>query len=189
MNHSYQYYSQLYSIIWPRNISLAATGILVIVNYISVCIYFPSVVVTYHYFWKDYRPFSCCRGGSDDESKSIKDDQPHSQQDDRKLIEMGNSTTTTQQQHNVAPQDEMTKMFKAIVHWFKTWYANNVVLHPKIKWVVFVAFASLTITFFAFAMHIGPDEKQVCSAFRNVIWNVLCITRKSVLLIFDNLIL
>ena len=137
---------------------------MVIVNYISVCIYFPSVVITYHYFWKDYRPFSCCRGNSGSEIE-IKEDTQHIQQDDRKLLEMGDNHNTTPQhsrQLNVAPQDEMTKMFKAIVHWFKTWYANNVVLHPKIKWVVFIAFASLTITFFAFAMHIGPDEKQVC---------------------------
>ena len=72
-----------------------------------------------------------------------------------------NMPTTTHIQHDDAPQDEMTKMFKAIVHWFETSYANHVVLHPKIKWVVFFAFVSITLTFFVFAMHIGPDEKQV----------------------------
>jgi len=114
------------------------------VNYISVCIYFPSVVVTYHYFWKDYRPFTSCNAKN--------------KQADQKLLAMDQNSSPYQ--HD-PPQDDMTKMFKAIVRWFETTYADRVVLHPKVKWIVLVLFGSLTVTFFVYAMHIGPDEKQV----------------------------
>ncbi len=36
------------------------TGILVCVNYISVIIFFPSVVVTYHLYWEKYKCCCCC---------------------------------------------------------------------------------------------------------------------------------
>ena len=76
-------------------------------------------------------------------------------------MDQNNGGHVSEVQHDDAPQDDMTKMFKAIVHWFETTYANRVVLHSKVKWIVMFLFASLTITFFVYAMHLGPDEKQV----------------------------
>ena len=35
-------------------------GILVAVNYISIIIYFPTVVVTYHLFWDRFKCCCCC---------------------------------------------------------------------------------------------------------------------------------
>lgn len=111
------------------------SGILVIVNYLSVCMYFPSVVVTYHYYWKD-KQLPC--------------------------IFKGNQNTASETTRSSdAPQDDMTKLFKAVVNWFETTYANRIVLHHKIKWILLTLFMGLSIMFLVFAVQLGPDEEQV----------------------------
>ena len=60
-----------------------------------------------------------------------------------------------------APQDDMTKLFKAVVRWFETSYANGVILHSQIRWVVVAIFIGLSILFMAFALQLKPDEDQV----------------------------
>lgn len=116
-----------------------------IVNYISVCIYFPSVVITYHYYWKDFVPFRHCR------NKKSRDTS-------LKLLALDQNQ---EKFRNDAPQDEMTKLFKAVVRWFETTYAKCIILHKRVKWVLLILFASLTTMFFVYAMHLGPDEEQV----------------------------
>ena len=61
------------------------------------------------------------------------------------------------------PQDDMTRLFRAVVEWFETTYAKNFVLHCKVKWVILAVFTALSILFFTFAMKLGPDEEMVSS--------------------------
>ena len=51
------------------------SGILVVVNYISVVLFVPTVVITHHYFWEEKEVYTClrrCRPSPDAEEKSGK---------------------------------------------------------------------------------------------------------------------
>ena len=107
-------------------------GILVIVNYVSIIVYFPSVVITYHFYWK--KSASCCNP-----QKSLKEYKED------------------------APEDNMTRLFKLVVNWLETSYANYIVMHRKIRWLVLAVFLGFSITCCVFATKLGPDEDQVRS--------------------------
>ena len=107
------------------------------VNFFSVCIFFPSVVVTYHYYWRD---FNLCA----------------------KTKNPSTVNNAIESNINDAPQDDMTIMFKAVVKWFGSSYANNFILHNKIRWVVLLVFLVMSIIFLVFALKIRPDEEMVC---------------------------
>ena len=119
------------SVISRQNIN-SFSGILVIVNYVSIIVYFPSVVVTYHFYWK--KSANCCNP-----QKNLKE---HKED---------------------APEYNMTRLFKLVVNWLETSYANNIVLHRKIRWLVLVMFLGFSITCCVFATKLGPDEDQVRS--------------------------
>ncbi|XP_065662076.1 protein dispatched homolog 1 isoform X3 [Hydra vulgaris] len=112
------------------------SGILVMVNFCSVCIFFPSVVVTYHYYWKDLH--LCSKSNT------------------QSVINGAIDSSTKD-----APQDDMTKMFKNVVKWFETSYSVNFVLHNKLRWVVLLVFFVMSVIFLVFALKIGPDEEMV----------------------------
>ena len=115
------------------------SGILVLVNYISVCIFFPSVVVTYHYFWQDYK-VSC---------KKSTQDHPESQEEQ--------SAT----QHFIKFIKPIGELFKCVVNWFEGPYVDYVILHPVVRWVVLICFLAASVVFASFASQLRPDEEQV----------------------------
>uniref|UniRef100_A0A7M5XG14 SSD domain-containing protein n=1 Tax=Clytia hemisphaerica TaxID=252671 RepID=A0A7M5XG14_9CNID len=118
------------------------SGILVIVNYLSVCVYFPSVIVTYHYYWKECTPM--CRSRKKEQNLITPLDD-----------EIEGVTT------HEAPHDDMSQMFRRVVHWLETSYANGFVLHKKWRLLIMLVCGIVSITFLVFAIRIEPQDEMV----------------------------
>lgn len=115
------------------------SGILVLVNYISICIFFPSVVVTYHYFWQEYK-VDCSLSS-----------QPNSDQNEDDAQEPARNRF-------IKPIGEL---FKCVVNWFEGPYVDYVILHPIVRWIVLAFFLSTSLVFVSFSVQLRPDEEQV----------------------------
>ena len=104
-----------------------------------MCIFFPSVVVTYHYFWQDCSFF--CKPSRKDH------DEPQEGQ--------------SQEQSRVKFIKPIGELFKCVVNWFEGPYVDYFILHPIIRWVVMIIFISASAVFMSFAVQLRPDEEQV----------------------------
>ena len=120
-----------------------------LVNYISVCIFFPSVVVTYHYFWQDCK--SACGSSTQDHNDSQEEQ--------------------SQTQNRIKFIKPIGELFTCVVNWFEGPYVDYVILHPIIRWVVMIIFLSVSVVFMSFAVQLRPDEEQV-SHFIQIITNI-----------------
>lgn len=65
------------------------------------------------------------------------------------------------EKEEVTPQDNMTKLFKIVVTWLETTYANKIIMHKKIRWLLLSIFVVFSLTCVVFAWQLGPDEDQV----------------------------
>ena len=110
------------------------------VNYLSVCIFFPSVVVTYHLYWKDCK-WLCQSDQTGNRSSDL--------------------ATSPLRRNGKVIQSCVGKMFKAIVHWFEGPFVTYIVIHRVMRWVLLLIFGAVSIVFVAFAVQLRPDEDQV----------------------------
>ena len=104
-----------------------------------MCIFFPSVVVTYHYFWQECQV--TCKT-SPQQSCESNEGAPRAQNRARFIKPIG-------------------ELFKCVVNWFEGPYVDYVIIHPVIRWVVLAFFVSASIVFLSFAVQLRPDEEQV----------------------------
>ncbi len=115
-----------------------------LVNYISICIFFPSVVVTYHYFWQD-----CKANCKEPEQQNL---QPNAQEE---------SPLDSNRLSRLIKIKPIGELFKSLVCWFEGPFVDYVILHPVVRWVVLVGFTCVSIVFVSFAVQLRPEEKQV----------------------------
>ena len=116
-------------------------GILVLVNYISICIFFPSVVVTYHYFWQDCK-VSC----QSSKKQDLQTDDEHE------------SARLQKKSKSIKPIGEL---FKSVVSWFEGPFVDYVIMHPILRWIILATFVCSSVVFMSFAVQLRPDEEQV----------------------------
>ena len=108
-------------------------GILVAVNYLSIIIYFPTVVTTYHFYWDKYKCCCCCN-----RSKRV---------------------SSVEDVHEEAEPTAPPKP-NAIVRFLSTTYFN-VVTHKIYRWIILAIYAVLIIVSIAFATQLRINEEQV----------------------------
>ena len=60
-----------------------------------------------------------------------------------------------------APHDDMSQMFRRVVHWLETSYADGFVLHKKWRLLIMLVFYIISITFLVFAIEIEPQDEMV----------------------------
>ena len=114
------------------------SAILVIVNYLSVILFFPTVIILHH----TSRSGRCCCGpmcGKNDEDK------------------------TTQSEENLADDEAKKSIQEHIIHFFEGWFYQNIITHKIVRWVVIAIFVVLVGVSIGFATQLEPDTEQVCT--------------------------
>ncbi|CAH1792445.1 unnamed protein product [Owenia fusiformis] len=119
------------------------SGILVIVNYISVILFFPCVVVKYHKAWENWS-WWCCR-------PCLKKTRGND------TVEMHNSAVESQQPTDLKDNSQRKNI---AVKFFRGPYFKFIT-HKVVKWVVFVFFLGMSATFIYFATTIQVNEEQI----------------------------
>ena len=104
-----------------------------------MCIFFPSVVVTYHYFWQNLK--ASCKKSTKVNQETHEEESPA-----QNFIEF------------IKPIGEL---FKCVVNWFEGPYIEYVILHPIHRWVVMAFFLIASTVFIAFATQLQTAEEQV----------------------------
>ena len=115
------------------------SAVLVMVNYISVIIFYPTVIILHHVSRKG----RCCFGPMCWKSSEADLSAPVNEVN---LAEAG------QPKGGVAER---------IIYFFDGWFFRNVITHKIARWAVVVIFAAIIVISIAFATRLGPDEEQV----------------------------
>lgn len=115
------------------------SAVLVFVNYLSVVLFFPTVIIVHHIS----RQGRCCCGPM-----------------------CGKPTTETEfrpeSQENLAAAGETKKTISEhIISFFEGWFFRNIIAHKIIRWVVIGIFVCIIGVSIGFATQLGPDEEQV----------------------------
>ena len=151
------------------------SGVLVIANYISVIIFFPTVVITYHNYWEKCKCCCCApcakgkktdiqngAGNPDDRTGSgpalpvVSDDH---------VSDVHLSTTQIPPIPCVSysafeGEDESHQRRNLLVRFFRGHYFHFIT-RPSVKWLVLLFFIILTTVFIYFAAQLQPNEEQV----------------------------
>ena len=126
------------------------SALLVFVNYCSVILFFPTVIVTHELFWKRKQCSPCC------DTLRIKklfrgQKTPPGLLNERGALDSGILSTAKLEEPN-----------KAIVNFFKGFYYTNVVTHKLVRWVVLSLALVFLCTTVMYATKLEPDQEQVC---------------------------
>ncbi|KAJ7373388.1 hypothetical protein OS493_012981 [Desmophyllum pertusum] len=120
------------------------SALLVFVNYCSVIIFFPTVIITYEYYWKNYRWH--CFG-------------------DLKAWQAITSRREDIIQGEVPEEQQQEEMFvepsKRVSKFLENSFFENFIAHKRMRWIilgVFLVFLSVSI---GFAIQLTPDEEPV----------------------------
>ena len=114
------------------------SALLIVVNYISIIVFFPTVVVTYHLFWEKYKCCCCCPRDACSVA-DIKDTTPAADARSKK-----------------------SKKLNPIVRFFGGPYFR-LITHPVARWVILTCFAGIVATSLYFVSRIEINEEQVGS--------------------------
>ena len=107
------------------------SALLIVVNYISIIIFFPTVVISYHLYWEKCRFFCCCPR----EASSV--------------VDIGDSSKTIDSsRHN------------PIVRFFSGPYFR-LITHPVVRWLILAFFAALVSASIYFVTRLQINEEQV----------------------------
>lgn len=116
------------------------SALIVMVNYVSIILFFPTVIITYEYYWKDWRwPCFGCRTNTvsaDDENKE---------------------TEAVQQQD----QEKQRDVTLIIANFIGGPFYEKVIGHKVVRWILMVITISFVILSIVFAMQLQPDDEQV----------------------------
>lgn len=109
------------------------SGILIVVNYLSVIIFFPGVIMMYH----EDRDGRCCCW-------------PMCR---RKSNRSGNS--------DILPDETPKKSIsQRLIHFFEGPFYEYVIIHKIVRWVVIAVFTAFLIVSIVFATQLEPDTEQ-----------------------------
>ena len=127
------------------------SALLVFVNYCSVIIFFPTVLITYELYWKDwqwpcFKVFkSCATGPARDNQVSP---MPVGEREDKDSLQ---ETTL----HNASSTHQMvTKLFGGF-------FFDKVVGHKVVRWLILIVFAAFVCISVTYATRIAADQEEV----------------------------
>ena len=113
-------------------------AILIAVNYISVVVFFPAVVILHHISRKG----RCCCGPM--------------------CVHGGNEDVpTTSKEHPGETSRKKRNLSDYLIHFFEGWFFRNVVTHRIVRWIVIIVFVTLTAVSIGFATQLEPEKEQV----------------------------
>ena len=123
------------------------SAILVMINYLSVILFFPTVMITHHV----YRKGRCCCG-------------PMFGQ---RVEGVSSSSSGQSLPEHILEKKSATQY---IVEFFEGWFFRNIISHKNIRLVVICIFAVLLAGLIVFATKLQPDEEKVYCIY-NIISN------------------
>ena len=118
------------------------SAILVTVNYLSVIIFFPTVVIVHHISRKGYCccfGLCCCKQSSLDEIPT----------ESKEHLEAGDSS------------GEKKTFLERIINFFGGWFFKNIITHKIVRWVILVVFLVFIGVSIGFATQLEPAKEQV----------------------------
>ena len=115
------------------------SGILVFINYCSVILFFPPVVVLHHVSRKG----RCCCGPMCGRGTSLSDRPSES----RENLETNDSEKKT--------------ITERMIDFFGGWFFRNVITHSIVRWIVLLVFVGIIGVSIGFATQLEPDKEQV----------------------------
>ncbi|XP_013386010.1 uncharacterized protein LOC106155638 [Lingula anatina] len=114
------------------------SGLLVLVNYLSVITFFPAVVIVHHLYFKGNKACCCCA--------------PKSSEAKTHLVSRQSSTSTN-------PQQEKKK--KNVIIRFLSGKYFKFITHPFWKFWILLCFAAILGVFIYYAKELSPDEEEL----------------------------
>ena len=128
------------------------SALLVFVNYCSVILFFPTVIITYELFWKDWQWPSCCGAPR---SLGIERSRRH-----------GDSVSSRTQETSMAASDrKAVQPSKIIISFFQTYFYDKVVNHRVTRWVIVAAFFVFLCASIGCATRLEPDQEAVSTLY------------------------
>ena len=113
-------------------------AILVIINYLSVILFFPTVIILHNV----RRKGRCCCGPICGRNA-------------------GDEPTHQSQQNSAEPKEAKKTVSERIIHFLEGWFFKNIITHKISRWIVVGVFIGLIGVSIGFATKLGPDEEQV----------------------------
>ena len=149
------------------------SALLVIVNYCSVVIFFPTVLITYEFYWKDW-DWPCCRPCGRKNEVDVLSPESATENGETGSGSAAQTENNNNLDNNVRSGSSVNSSTSAnqftlrVCRFFEGPFCDYVILHRIVRWVllaVFLAFLALSITF---ATQLKGDEEQV----RRLMWSV-----------------
>lgn len=116
------------------------SAVLVMVNYLSVILFFPSVMIIHHVYLKE----RCCCGSKAMYGKRVEEAAP---------------STNVEIQPSYNPLRKSAT--QRIAEFFEGWFFRNIISHKIICWLVIGLFVLALAVLIVFATKLGPDEEKV----------------------------
>lgn len=126
------------------------SALLVFVNYLSVILFFPTVVITHELFWKARDCSCCCDISSVKKIFRKNHNNPGPSTNGQSVFYAGFWNTTKLEEPN-----------KAIANFFKGFYYKNVITHKLVRWLVLSLAMVFLCTTIIYATKLEPDQEQV----------------------------
>lgn len=125
------------------------SALLVFVNYCSVIIFFPTVIITYEFYWKDYRWH--CFG-------DLKAWQAITSR--REDIIQGDLADEQERE-----QEKFVEPSKLVSKFLEKRFFENFIAHRRIRWVILGVFLVFVCVSIGFATQLTPDEEPVSDVY------------------------
>ena len=120
------------------------SALLVFVNFCSVVIFFPTVIITYEFYWKNYR-WHCF--GDLKAWQAVK-----SRRED---VVQGEVSGEEQR------EDNFVEPSKLVSNFLGNRFFKNFIAHEKIRWIILGVFLVFLCVSIGFATQLTPDEEPV----------------------------
>ena len=135
------------------------SALLVFVNYCSVIVFFPTVVVTHELFWKDWR-WPCFKflhfcNRNDLQKNQIVPSHTGERQTAQAGEDTGEETTAESQPTGAEFSNQIVARF------FGEFFYDRMVGHKVVRWIVLAVFMVFICLSAIYATRIEPDEEEV----------------------------
>ena len=116
------------------------SGILVFVNYCSVILFYPTVVILHHV----HRKGRCCCGTMCGRGTPMED-------------------VPTESKENLEVSDRLNSkktLSEHVINFFGGWFFKNIISHKVVRWIVIAVFVAFIGVSIGFATQLEPDKEQ-----------------------------
>jgi hypothetical protein len=113
------------------------------VNYFSIILFFPTVVITYEFYWKDWK-WPCFRCGAN----KVDTDQ-------------NKEAEAAQEADNQENDQQRRDVTQTIAYFIGETFYEKVIGHKVVRWILVVLSITLIIVSIVSAIQLQPDEEQV----------------------------